>query len=70
MTTLDIIKIQCDNRFYAWFGLGVEIIDKCESKLVASYEYNKNFINKNVCEECYEIYKSQKLFNEKDWKKI
>ena len=60
-------NIQCDNRFYGWLGMGFKVIDKCESKLPAIYEYKKNFININVCKECYEIYKSQKLFNEKDW---
>ena len=64
------INIQCDNRFYDWFGMGFKVIDKCESKLSASYEYNKNKVNKNVCKECYEIYKSQKLFNEIDWNKL
>ena len=63
-------NIQCDNRFYAWLGMGFEVIDKCESKLPASYVYKKNFIELNVCKECYKIYESQKLFNEKDWNKI
>ena len=42
MATLDITKIQCDNRFYSWLGMGFKVMDKCESKLPASYKYKKN----------------------------